>query len=282
VATLERSTHLLAGAHNLAGLTAVARELGFAASPLPLDTKARTALGLDSQVLTAHVSRGPGALRALLLEIAVQRDIHHLLSGVARALARQTAQLLWIVLVSDTESVAVLCWSARRSSPRIVSLVCRRDRLFASDAETLSSLSASLNKSDLLTHARWIDVLGRLSVTRKFFRELKTTVGLLAESLPGHLGLDERKELALVYVSRLIFLSFLETKGWLDGDFGFLANGFARCMEHGGRYQARILEPLFFGTLNTPVRSRAPRARHFGRILSLSLGKARTPFCFQR
>jgi hypothetical protein len=73
-------------------------------------------------------------------------------------------------------------------------------------------------------------------------------------------------------VSRLIFLSFLETKGWLDGDFAFLTNGFGRCMEEGGRYQPRVLEPLFFGTLNTPLRSRAARARRFGRIPFLNGG----------
>ncbi len=269
--TIERSTQLLAGADGVVGLSAIARELGFAA-PLPLDTKARTALGIDNDVLTASVARGPGALRALLLELPMQRDIHDLLSKVARAVARKTPQLLWLVLAADTEFVVVLCWSARPSGPRIVSLFSRRDRLFASDAETLCALAASLNESDLLTHARWIDVLGRVSITRKFFRELQATVGLLAESLPTHIESSARRELALIYVSRLIFLSFLETKGWLDGDFGFLENGFGRCMEQGGRYQTRVLEPLFFGTLNTPMRSRASRARRFGLIPFLNGG----------
>ena len=269
--TIERSTQLLAGAASVVGLAAVARELGFTAAPLPLDIDARTALGLAGEIVTANVVRGPGALRALILETP-HRDNHQLLSTAARALSRQTAQLLWIVLASDTESVTILCWSANRSGPRIVSLVCKRERLFASDAETLSSLAASLSESDLLTYARWIDVLGRVSITRKFFRELQAAVGLLAESLPGDAGSSARQELALIYLSRLIFLSFLETKGWLDGDFGFLENGFSRCMEQGGRYQTRVLEPLFFGTLNTPVKSRAPRARRFGRIPFLNGG----------
>jgi hypothetical protein len=260
------------------GLGAIARELGFAV-PLALDTTARTALGLNSEIPTAKVARGAGVLRALLLEIPPRRDIHQLLSSAARELSRQTAQLLWIVLATDTESVIILCWSANRSGPRIVSLVCQRARLVPSDAETLSSLASALNESDLLTYARWIDVLGRVSITRKFFRELQATVGLLAESLPANVASPARQDLALIYVSRLIFLSFLETKGWLDGDFGFLENGFGRCMEQGGRYQARVLEPLFFGTLNTPVKSRAQRALRFGRIPFLNGGLfARSPF----
>lgn len=270
--TIDRSTHLLAGAGSVTGLTAIARELGFAGTPLPLDTKARATLGLPEEIATANVSRGPGALRSLLLEIRPGRDIHQLMIGAARALSRQTAQLLWIVLATDRASVVIVCWSADRSPPRIVSLVCKRNHVFASDAETLSSLAASLNESDLLTYARWIDVLGRVSITRKFFHELEAAVGLLADSLPRDIGLSERQELALVCLSRLVFLSFLETKGWLDCDFGFLENGFSACMDRGGRYQTRILEPLFFGTLNTPVKSRAPRARRFGRIPFLNGG----------
>src|SRR5947209_5870144 len=75
----------------------------------------------------------------------------------------------------------------------------------------------------------------------------------------GKVPAPERRELALLYVSRLIFLSFLETKGWLNGDFCFLANTYADCVARRGGYQKRVLEPLFFGTLNTRVRSRARR-----------------------
>jgi methylase of polypeptide subunit release factors len=133
-------------------------------------------------------------------------------------------------------------------------------------------MSSALNESDLLTYARWLDILGRESITRKFFRALEETVALMAGSLAGSMGGAERRELALIYLSRLIFLSFLETKGWLDSDFGFLENGFGRCMEQGGHYHRRILEPLFFGTLNTPVTSRAARAKQFGRVPFLNGG----------
>ena len=82
----------------------------------------------------------------------------------------------------------------------------------------------------------------------------------------------ERDELALLYISRLIFLSFLETRGWLNGDFGFLGNGYSRCVGERGRYQQKVLEPLFFGTLNTPTRARSARTRQFGRIPFLNGG----------
>src|SRR5205814_6812528 len=119
--------------------------------------------------------------------------------------------------------------------------------------------------SDLLTHARWLDVLGREAITGRFFRALERIVDELAASLTGRIERGERRELALLYISRLIFLSFLETKGWLDGDFSFLATSYSRAMHIRGRYQKRILAPLFLRTLNTTRSPRSPRRGHSGR-----------------
>src|SRR5205823_1320616 len=153
--------------------------------------------------------------------------------------------------------LAIVCWSSTRSHPHVVSLVCNRDCLVESDAETLCTLSAGGPESDLLTHARWLDVLGRAGITQRFFRTMQAVVSDLADSLTGVITADERRELALLYASRLIFLSFLQTKGWLNGDFGFLSNGFDECISRGGRYQRTVLEPLFFGTLNSTIRARS-------------------------
>ena len=123
-----------------------------------------------------------------------------------------------------------------------------------------------------MRHMRWLDILGRDAVTHKFFCALTAAVHTLAESLPSSVPATDAREMALLTTSRLLFLSFLETKGWLNGDFGFLANGFADCMTGIGGYQFHVLEPLFFGTLNTRVSERAPRARAFGRVPFLNGG----------
>jgi hypothetical protein len=150
--------------------------------------------------------------------------------------------------------------------------VCKTDNLYRSDAETLCALSAVVGESDLVTHSRWLDVLGREAITRRFFSALQGVVAELADSLSGRVNQSEREELALLYVSRLVFLSFLETRGWLNDDFGFLSTGYSRCISKGGRYQQKVLEPLFFGTLNTAVRARSIRAKQFGRIPFLNGG----------
>ncbi|HZE08821.1 MAG TPA: N-6 DNA methylase, partial [Gemmatimonadaceae bacterium] len=193
---------------------------------------------------------------------------------VASALARNASQLLWLILFIQPESdeLGIVCWTYSQSRPRVVSLVCNRSRLFESDAETICALSSARSDSDLLTHSRWLDILGREAITRRFFRALQSSVRELAASLTGKITESERNEMALLHISRLIFLSFLESKGWLDADFGFLSNGFSRCIASGGHYQKQVLDPLFFGTLNTPTRSRSRRAKNFGRIPFLNGG----------
>ncbi|HTN92659.1 MAG TPA: DNA methyltransferase, partial [Sorangium sp.] len=153
-----------------------------------------------------------------------------------------------------------------------------RDRVVASDAETIVALADIPRSSDTLAHACWIETLGRESLTRRFYRALERVVHELARSARGRGEPAERDELALLHVSRLIFLSFLESKGWLDGNHRFLESAFEGCMARGGEYHARVLLPLFFGTLNTPVAQRSRAARAFGRVPFLNGGLfARTP-----
>lgn len=241
---------------------------------LPLDAVAKDALGLPGSLRTAHIVQGVGSIRGLALDFQGNADLRQSLTAVASALARHSPQLLWIVIATrePAREIAIVCWSSAGSRTQIVSLLSDRDRLFESDAATLCALSSATSDSDLLTYSRWLDILGREAITRRFFRTLEKTVAELADSADAQVSRDESRELALLYVSRLIFLSFLETKGWLNGDFGFLSNGYSECIASGGSYQKKMLEPLFFGTLNTALRARSARARSFGRIPFLNGG----------
>src|SRR5438105_1319095 len=272
--SLERAAALLRSASSPDRVAEILSELGFTDPLLPLDRNAVSALGLPANLRSAHITQAIGALRGLALDIDATCELRETLRHVANALARTASQLLWLVVAfrHAPADLAILCWRSVGSRVRVTSLICRRDRIVQSDAETLCTLASVGGESDLLTHARWLDVLGRQAITNRFFRALDKTVNELSASLTGRIERSERRELALLYISRLIFLSFLEAKGWLNGDFSFLANGFSRCMEAGGRYQKRILEPLFFGTLNTRIRARSPRAREFGRIPFLNGG----------
>jgi hypothetical protein len=274
VQSLERATALLRDASSLEAAATILRELGFTEPAFPLDSKALTALGLPSSVRAACITQGRESLRGLILDLGGGSETRESLAAVANGLSRHAPQLLWLVvaIARSTRELAIVCWSTTASHTRILSLLCDQDRLFESDAETLCALSAVAGDTDLTTHARWLDVLGREAITRRFFRTLSTVVGELADSLSGRINRGEKRELALLYISRLIFLSFLEAKGWLDSDFAFLGNGYSRCISEGGSYQRKVLEPLFFGTVNTAVKARSARARGFGRIPFLNGG----------
>ena len=271
--TLRHAAERLSAANSADGRLVIARSLGFDAVALPVDEDAARRLGLPPDVKDAQIVRGRGALRALLINAPSEISLRALFTRVAATLTARTTHVLWLVIgaAANGEEVGVACWSPGQRAPRVVALVARRNRIVASDAEALCLLAATSVGDDLLVHTRWCELLGREALSRRFYRILEQRVRALADSLEIASATD-RAELALLCVSRLLFLSFLEAKGWLDGDHAFLARHFDACMATGGRFHRRVLLPLFFGTLNTPCRDRADVARRFGSIPFLNGG----------
>jgi hypothetical protein len=272
VRTLRQAAALLEAARSADTLLPIAVALGLEPVALPLDSPTRQALGVPADVADACIARGPGALRALLVVAADDTALRALFTRMASSLSTRAGAVLWL-LVGCTPSgdVGLACWPAGSRPPRLAALVAHRDRVVASDAESLCALAAAAGGDDLLVHTRWCELLGREALSRRFYRTLEQRVGGLADSLPRMADAD-RAELALLAASRLLFLSFLEAKGWLDGDRAFLARRFDACMASGGAFHQRVLLPLWFGTLNTPMRRRARAARAFGAVPFLNGG----------
>jgi len=278
VSSLRNAAALLAGAHNFRDLAPLLASLGFA-EPLPLDLDARRAIGLDRAIRRASVATGAGTLRALLLEPAADVPIRETIARVAGQVTAQAPQLLWLlVMVQPATNSLVIAAPAPGARTRISALAIDVEHVTDSDGETLAAMADAASGVDVLVHHRWRELLGRDALTRRFYRELEGLVGTLATSARGRAPDETRRELALLCSSRILFLAFLEAKGWLDGDREFLRHAFdARC-SRGGEVHRRLLDPLFFGTLNTPVRRRAAAARALGRIPFLNGGLfARTP-----
>lgn len=269
------ATILLRSTHDDAALHALLASLGFPTTPLPLDELARERLGLPPDaVLDARVARGDGVLRALVLDLAPHASIRDAVALVARRISMRVPQLLWLLVAraANAAPLAIATWHGT-PTPRLAALITDRDHVTASDAETLCALvAASRVTPDGVRHLRWVETLGRESVTRRFFGALRGAVTTMTDALTPTVPDATAREMALLTACRLLFLSFIETKGWLAGDYAFLTNSFAECMGRGGGYHRTVLESLFFGTLNTPPRDRAPRARSFGAIPFLNGG----------
>ncbi|MFN8571584.1 MAG: type IIL restriction-modification enzyme MmeI [Gemmatimonadaceae bacterium] len=267
---------LLTNAASASGVTALLTALGFPSSD-PMDAFARSAVGIPEDVSDARIARGAGALRAVIVHLneAPTRDV---LVRIARRMATKAPHLLWLLVARGGDTVGLACWSATSTTPAVSALLVARDHVTESDAESLGALCAASRGDDRMVHGRWREILGREALSQRFYRALERCVVRLAEQAQGNAPIHVRRELSLLTTSRLLFLGFLEGRGWLNGDRTFLSHALDGCLTAGQDVQRRLLEPLFFGTLNTPPLRRAPAAKRFGRIPFLNGGLfQRTP-----
>ena len=254
-------------------LSAFVRTLAFS-EPAVASRSTCRALGLPENLQSVRLAAAQQTLRLIFVVTDDDTPAREHAVQVAGALSRKAPHLLWLLVVITPArfEVVVAAWHAGTGAPRVAALVVDGRHAVASDAQIVRALAACAGESDVVTHARWVEVLGREAISRRFFFALQGLVARLATHASGRAPLTTRRDIALLHVSRLLFLAFLEDRGWLDGDRRFLARTFDACMERGGRFQRRVLEPLFFGTLNTPPRRRAALARSLGRIPFLNGG----------
>lgn len=101
-------------------------------------------------------------------------------------------------------------------------------------------------------------LLEKRAVGRAFFTDVRAVVdelvGAWEHGPPEH---TERHALAIGLLCRLMFLYFVQQRGWLDQDGGFIA-AMVLDPDADQLYRDRLL-PLFFDVLNTPVDARSGR-----------------------
>ena len=117
--------------------------------------------------------------------------------------------------------------------------------------------------------------LDRESVTREFFLRFRDAVREVEDALASAFPQEERSAIdnqALLILSRLLFLSFVQEKGWLNGERRFLVDRLEREIRAGREYFSGVLRPLFFGCLNRPRHERTVAAKRVGRVPYLNGG----------
>ena len=120
--------------------------------------------------------------------------------------------------------------------------------------------------------ARLADAVAIEPLGTRFFRQFRHIFKRFTEALPPGPSAADRHALALLQLTRVLFLYFVQSKGWLDGRGDFLARAVDDCLQRGRRLHRDLLRPLFFGTLNRPVHARSAAARRFGAIPFLNGG----------
>lgn len=117
--------------------------------------------------------------------------------------------------------------------------------------------------------------LDREAVTRQFFLRFRGAVRDLAAELRRSCPSETEEAIngeALLILSRLLFLSFIQEKGWLNGERRFLIDRAERAVRERCDFFATVLLPLFFGCLNTPPPERDDVSRHLGAVPYLNGG----------
>ena len=270
---MRAAASLLSASRSINGLADLIRAAGLASASMEVDATTRQALHLEG-VRGAELAAGAGTLRVLILELGDDAPLRDSLQRLSRRLSSRAPHVLWILAAVDARggNAGIVGWAGGDGPHRVASFLWETDRVVDSDAETLCALASVRADDDLLHHTRCVEVLGRSALTRRFYHALQSQVGSLAESVPPSVDRSDAQAVSLLYVSRLLFLCFLEAKGRLNGNRAFISEHFDDCMRAGGNFHRRVLLPLFFGTLNTPLRQRAVVARAFGCVPFLNGG----------
>ncbi|MGE3526712.1 MAG: N-6 DNA methylase [Gemmatimonadales bacterium] len=124
----------------------------------------------------------------------------------------------------------------------------------------------------LATAARVAEILAGEGVGKRFFRSFGLALDRMSDGITGVRRPADRRPLALLQLTRVLLLYFVQSRGWLDGQTGFLRARLDDCLARGRRVHRDLLRPLFFGTLNQPAGARSRLARSFGRIPFLNGG----------
>lgn len=96
-------------------------------------------------------------------------------------------------------------------------------------------------------------------VTKRFYDEFKTEHGSFCKFLKGLEVEDELAWYASVMLNRLMFIYFIEKKGFLNGDVNYLANKLRESMSKGAnQFYRQFLVPLFFKGFAQEEKERSP------------------------
>ena len=124
-------------------------------------------------------------------------------------------------------------------------------------------------KMDDLRDAFSVDALSKEffdEYHRHYDRILRTTVELISKDPTLYSGLSKLfADYIKKMMGRIVFLHFLQKKGWLNGDPEFLKNlFFMQPLDRRADFLEQVLEPLFFGVFNTEPQNREKLFRDEG------------------
>jgi len=136
----------------------------------------------------------------------------------------------------------------------------------------LERLAPAKDESALALSLRIGEVLATEGVTPRFFRAFRGTLDRLTERLATPRSRVDRHALTLTALTRVLFLYFIQSKGWLNGDTRYVSRLLDRALSGRHHFHRSFLQALCFGALNRRPAERGTAARSLGRIPFLNGG----------
>jgi len=216
------------------------------------------------------------AFRVFALEA---RDPERAVRAAARRLAAQAERGLACALGSGPRRLVCASWRATargerggRGGPAVRLATIPLERPPGGSLDTLERFSPLAGETSLALSLRIGEALASEGVTPRFFRAFRATLERLTDRLPAPRSRTDRHALALTALTRVLFLYFVQAKGWLDGDRRYLIHRFDESVAGRRHFHRHIFDPLCFGALNRPAQARSGAARALGRLPFLNGG----------
>jgi len=227
---------------------------------IPVDSQSFSLTAVAEKCGMAAFLCGPGA-GGRIPEYSLRRKIE-------RQVAR-TAHEHLIVFVNGNQTTQIWQW-VRREQGRPAA--CREHTYHKGQpgdslVQKLQALAVSLEEEEGLTLP---DVTGRARrafdverVTKKFYDRFKKEHDTFLEFLEGIPDKEMERWYVSVMLNRLMFIYFVQKKGFLDNDPDYLKNKFVQCKREFGKdhYYRDFLCPLFFEGFAKQKGDRSEKAR---------------------
>jgi hypothetical protein len=250
------------------GVDALLRQLGFTRA-LRRIGRART----PSVVRTVATARH-GTLTAFVAVLRCELDAARVRETVRGLRKGDFVRHHFVVIADSTWSHVAFAYDAPSTPARCI--IIDRNDLRAADVDLIADMLPPSAETPTAVALRIARALDRSRVGNRFFRDVVAIRDLVARSWTGvpKTAAAERDGLALLLLSRLMFLYFLQQRGLLAGRRDYLPGLVAewrRTRNKSSFYRSR-LRPLFFGVLNRQPAQRDARARAMGPLPYLNGG----------
>ena len=200
------------------------------------------------------------------------RDPERAASAAARRLAANAERGLACAIGTGPRRLVCASWRpATRGSP-VRATAIPLERPPGASLATLERLSPLPGETSLALSLRIGEALASEGVTPRFFRAFRATLERLTDRLPAPRSRVERHALALTALTRVLFLYFVQAKGWLGGDRRYLIHRFDASAASRHQFHRHVFDPLCFGALNRPTAERSSGARALGDVPFLNGG----------